>query len=194
VAKKNELMGQRFGRLVALRPTIKRKHRNVIWLCQCDCGNIVEIQATNLVKGNTRSCGCLQREIASKSGSMHLIHGDSQKQTKFFRLWRTWCHMKERCNNQNHPGYKNYGGRGIKVCSEWEKSYQLFKDWSLSYGYQNNLAIDRIDNDQGYYPENCQWITHKENTAKKTRDHQIITMRAFLLGIRLGRILGTRKI
>ena len=77
--------------------------------------------------------------------------------------------MKYRCNTATAPAYKNYGGRGIRVCDEWCNSYTAFKLWALESGYKDNLTIDRIDNDAGYTPDNCCWITKAENTAKANR-------------------------
>ena len=73
--------------------------------------------------------------------------------------------MRSRCNNPNRPFYKRYGGRGIKVCFEWS-DYSIFREWAINNGYSDNLQIDRIKNDKGYSPDNCQWITRLENTIK----------------------------
>ena len=70
--------------------------------------------------------------------------------------------MKERCYNYSAINYKNYGGRGITICTEWLHDFKAFRDWALSHGYQEGLSIDRIDNDKGYSPDNCRWATAKE--------------------------------
>ena len=80
------------------------------------------------------------------------------------KLYNIWCMMKRRCNNKTHPAYKWYGARGIKVCDEWNDSTP-FREWALSNGYEEGLELDRIDNNGNYEPDNCQWVTHKENTA-----------------------------
>lgn len=88
------------------------------------------------------------------------------------RIMRTWVRMKYRCNNPNCSMYKNYGGRGIKVCNEWldkENGFINFYNWAIKNGYTDDLSIDRIDNDKGYFPDNCQWITVSENTAKANK-------------------------
>jgi len=167
MGKRIDLTGQRFGRLIAIKPTEKRGvNHSIIWLCRCDCGNLKEVNSNNLRKSNTKSCGCLKNEVARKHmrelGLLKVCkHGGS-----YTRLYRIWGNIKKRCLNANVYEYKNYGGRGIKVCPEWKDSYSAFKFWALLSGYQDNLTIDRIDNDGNYDPNNCQWITRAENTRK----------------------------
>ena len=85
------------------------------------------------------------------------------------RLYNIWNAMKTRCNNSKHISYKYYGGRGIKVCDEWQ-DYIVFRDWALSHGYADNLTIDRIDNNGNYEPGNCQWLTLEDNLKKRDKD------------------------
>ena len=92
----------------------------------------------------------------------HHNHGDTGT-----RLYRIWKSMKCRCLNSNHPSYKNYGGRGITICKEWVENYQTFKDWCLTHGYAENLELDRVNVNEGYCPENCQWISHFDQTMNR---------------------------
>lgn len=95
------------------------------------------------------------------------------------RLYRTWIDMKQRCHNPNNKAYPRYGGRGITVCDEWRNDYAAFEAWAISNGYKDNLTIDKIDNDKGYSPDNCQWITQSENSklgAKKPEKIKEISM------------------
>lgn len=93
-------------------------------------------------------------------------HGDRPRGKKI-RLYNIWSHMCERCNNPNFVHFENYGGRGISVCREWAESYESFRNWALSNGYKDNLTLDRINNDGNYTPDNCRWVTPKEQANNR---------------------------
>lgn len=93
---------------------------------------------------------------------------------KHTRLYRTWLHIKTRCYNQKYSRYKDYGGRGIKVCDEWRNDFMNFYNWSMKNGYKENLTIDRIDNDKGYSPSNCRWQTNKQQ-CRNRRNNKMYT-------------------
>lgn len=90
------------------------------------------------------------------------------------KLYTVWSHMKDRCNNPRKDTYPYYGGRGIKVCAEWINNFKAFYDWSMANGYKEGLTLDRINTDGDYEPNNCRWITTKEQ-ANNRRSNRYIT-------------------
>lgn len=150
---KVDLTGQRFGRLTVLEfvpvPCTKRSY----WKCRCDCGNEKTVETQKLLLFSTKSCGCLKIERIIKQSTKH-----GGKSTRLYEIYKS---MRQRCLNSNNPHYCDYGGRGITICKEWENDFTAFRDWALSNGYADNLSIDRIDNDKGYFPENCRWVDRK---------------------------------
>lgn len=161
-----DLTNQKFGRLTVIKRVDQKTP--IRWLCQCECGNFKEVYATHLRSGNTRSCGCLAREIAVKMGHQRDIGKRSFKHGDFgTKLYGIWAGMKRRCYNRNTKYYADYGGRGIKVCEEW-KEYINFKQWAVSAGYKEGLTIERINVDFDYSPDNCKWISiHEQNLNKR---------------------------
>ena len=159
--KKLDIAGQRYGRLTAIKFCGKDRNGKSMWLCVCDCGKETVCSLNNLRKGNTKSCGCLSREIKPTK-----THG--QRKT---RLYNIWSLMKNRCADKT---LKNYGGRGITVCDEWQNSFEAFYQWAMQSGYNDNLSIDRIDNEKGYSPQNCRWATNKEQSRNRRTNHYVI--------------------
>lgn len=162
MAKFIDITGQRFGRLTVIGKA--RVNNRFKWHCKCDCGKETFATTTELKKSLIQSCGCLHIERVIES---HTLHGCRNK-----RVYTIWQRMRDRCNNPKHKSYHRYGGRGITVCSEWNNSFTKFYEWAMSSGYEDGLTIDRIDNDKGYFPDNCQWLTSVENTKKKILDRK----------------------
>ena len=163
---KKDLTGQRFGRLVVIREAGRSKDGQVTWLCKCKCGAETVVIAGNLRKENTKSCGCLSRDI-SRERSLNLLrelnttHGCSQEP-----WYHVYAGMLERCGHWEGGKERDlcfYRDRGITVCEEWRNSPRAFGDWLLAHGWRKGLQIDRIDNNKGYCPENCRVVTPKEN-------------------------------
>ena len=145
--------GERFGRAVVLERAENSACGRTRQRCKCDCGKIFVTDTQNLVKKHCQSCGCLKKELL---GNAHRTHGLSKE-----AIYAVWCDMRHRCENPNHHEYKNYGGRGISVCEEWHK-FEVFYAWAISSGYAKGLSIERKDVNGNYCPENCTWITMKE--------------------------------
>ena len=162
-----DLVGEKYGRLTVVAFD-RVQNKKAYWKCVCDCGLTVIATGNNLRSGNTKSCGCLQREAAKNTGKRNRTHGEGHDGRT--RLYNIWCGMRQRCNNEKHHAYSLYGGKGVKLCEEWN-DYPVFKSWALTHGYADNLSIDRIDPDKGYCPENCRWLTPSENTARANKNH-----------------------
>lgn len=152
--------GAVFGRLTVISPNGSIRNYRA-YLCRCACGNEVTVISASLRSGNTKSCGCLGLETKQTN---KIKHGESHKT----RLYSCWSDMRNRCNCTNRKAYKYYGGRGIKVCKEWD-DYNTFKIWATNNGYADNLTLDRINPDGNYKPANCRWITIQEQQRNRRK-------------------------
>ncbi len=170
MGKPIDLTGKRFGRLIVVRFARKNKFGLLYWSCLCDCGEKRVVRGNDLRGGISKSCGCFQREQASNWTSKNKTrHGHSRKD-KSSRTYGIWTDITKRCTNPNHKYYHRYGGRGIEVCDRWKKFEYFLEDMGE---VPTNLQIDRIDNNLGYSPENCQWTTSKENNRNRCNNHLI---------------------
>ena len=172
MSKKNEekirsMPGSKFGRLTVIKREPNYKSGATRWLCRCDCGKEIVTYGSFLRTGKTRSCGCLALEVRAKTPYIHGMVGS--------RLYEIWHGMKKRCDVPSSTHYERYGGRGITVCDEWEKSFECFFSWAMDNGYNDSLELDRIDNDSGYCPANCRWVTHKENCQNRSASKKKIS-------------------
>ena len=157
MSKLIDITGNRYYHLVVLEKA-RVENGVVIWKCLCDCGNITYVRGQNLKSGAVKSCGCLRKEAKPT-----LRHNMSKT-----RLYRIWAAMKCRCYTQSHHSYKNYGGRGIKVCDRWKNSSDEFIEWAIINGYTDDMTIERIDVNKDYCPENCTWIPANKQQANRT--------------------------
>jgi hypothetical protein len=160
--KKIDITGQRFGRLVAVRyETTTNRVR--LWLCKCDCGKEVTVRVAALKNGNTRSCGCLKNEATSQLLTKHKDKGTKE--------YTAWMHMRRRCNNHASKYYYNYGGRGIRVCEEWDNYLIFLRD--VGRAPSKDYSLDRIDVNGNYEPGNVRWATRKEQNNNKRNSIRI---------------------
>ena len=154
-------IGDKFYRWTVISlDAIKRWHV----VCRCKCGTTREVIKANLNNGASMSCGCIAAEI---NRDRMLKHGRASRKDP---LYNVWSNMKARCSNKNHQCYAYYGGRGIKVCRDWDKDFLAFeRDMGK---YQKNKTIERINNNDGYYKENCRWASHLSQ-SRNTRKSKI---------------------
>ncbi len=160
--KPANITGIKFGRLTAINISHRKKGK-IYWNTRCECGNTKIVAYGNLQSGEVRSCGCLRRETAALSSRKHGMYGT--------RLYECWNSMHKRCRGTSGKEHnRNYHGRGIRVCSEWS-DFKIFMAWAVENGYSDKLTIDREENDKGYSPDNCRWITIKEQQSNRRTNH-----------------------
>ncbi len=163
-----DIAGQQFGRLTVMEFRGLSKHRTAMWRCVCACGEEVVVVRGSLVKGLTKSCGCLNREQAAKQCVKNrLTHGHTRnrKPTPEYRCWEA---MIQRCTNPNATAFKYYGARGIYVCDRWRKSFETFLQ-DMGHRPSPNLSIDRIDTDGPYSQSNCRWATFSQQMKNRRK-------------------------
>jgi hypothetical protein len=166
-----DLTGQKFGRLKVERRAENDKGRRARWLCWCDCGNRESVIVTgyDLRTGHTHSCGCWKVEAAVQRLTKH----NHARQGKISPEHRAWASMKSRCLNPNHPKYKYWGGRGIKIHPPWVSSFEAFFAY-VGPKPSPKHSVDRYPNRDGdYVPGNVRWATQEEQRGNRENCHHI---------------------
>lgn len=160
--------GDHFNRWTVLGSPFTAVRKRTLVVVECDCGVIGVVQQSALRNGKTKSCGCLMAGATRRRGrGFYGDHGGAGT-----RLYRIWHGMLRRCRNPNSVGYKDYGGRGISICDEWN-DFKAFRDWSLENGYKDRLEIERWDNDGNYEPANCIFATRIQQVRNKRSNHLV---------------------
>lgn len=158
----NDILGQKFSCLIVVKKTAWRKNNHIVWLCRCDCGSEVLVRSDCLHTGHTKSCGCAQVVGVIK-------HGHTRYHELPTKEYQTWAGIIQRCLNPNHKRYKDWGGRGIRVCNDWLKfeNFLAYLKANNMYPKPTGLSIDRIENNGNYEPGNIRWATHSQQQCNQ---------------------------
>ena len=160
-----DLAGKKFNMLTVIERVKKENSKQTFWLCECECGNKTITTSGHLKNGHTKSCGCLHKKVMQDMMTTHNLTN-----TKLFKIWRAIIDRTEYISNKK---YKDYGGRGIKMCQEWRNDFKVFYEWAINNGYKEGLTIDRINVNGNYEPNNCRWATWKEQQNNRRNNHYI---------------------
>lgn len=164
--QEKNIIGQQFGYWTVLsKDDSYRSSKHSKWICRCRCGTIRSVYKTTLLSGRSKSCGCF---VPNMKG-INKKHGMSTS-----RIYGIYAGMLARCNAKKGNLYRLYVSRGIDVCNEWKNSFESFFNWAINNGYSDSLTIDRINNDLGYSPDNCRWISIKKQQSNKSNSIYIM--------------------
>jgi hypothetical protein len=163
------LVGEKFGERTVIERTNETKNGYILYLIKCKCGEVSKVSGSYLRQYPNRSCRNCSLKIKTKKGKDHYRyrHGRASRIHGKQRIYHIWISMRERCNNPNATQYKDYGGRGIKICKEWDDVEVFCTDMGERPSLRHTL--DRIDNDKGYSKENCRWATYEVQAQNKRK-------------------------
>ena len=181
MGKFQDISGQTFGNITVIKRdgsyTICNGKHTPKWLCRCNfCGKLFHVNTYRIKALRLKSCGCQTTNLIREKSKFHGLGG-----TRLSYIWRD---MRKRCYNPKSESYKNYGGRGVRICDEWldDAGFLNFYKWAMENGYNDNLTIDRINNNDHYKPDNCRWVTKSENTNNR-RNHVFVEFNGEILNL-----------
>lgn len=157
---RRDLTGSRFGKLVAESYAGKSS-----WACKCDCGSTTKVLTANLLRGNTRSCGCIRNHMSTVRNTKHGLYGT--------KVYKCWCSIKKRCTNPKDASYPSYGGAGIRLCDEWLNDPHAFYE-HVGHAPTDHHSIDRKDNSKGYEPGNVRWANKWEQATNRRSSKWVV--------------------
>lgn len=162
-----DLTNRKFNMLTVKERVSNSKQGKARWKCLCKCGNYCIVESSKLLNETTKSCGCYRK---SRIGDESRKHGKTRT-----KIYKTWCHIKQRCFDKNDTRYNDWGGRGITICDEWKDDFQAFCDYvsKLENFGKVGYSIDRINNDGNYEPGNVRWVTKIVQNNNTRRNHYL---------------------
>lgn len=163
--KVQQLMSKKYSRLT-ITEIGPPKSGGRKCIAVCDCGITKSYNLSSVMRGDVKSCGCLQRENAKYSNTKHGL--------KQHTLYSIWCNMKTRCTNPKSENFKWYGGKGITICNDWLNDFKIFFEWSIANGWAEGMQLDRKDGSKPYYPDNCRFVTPSANSRNRTSNVVLI--------------------